>query len=148
MEEPVSTFTTTREIPASTKQVFAALSDPDRLARWWGPAGFTNTFSVCEFRNGGRWSLVMHGPEGGNYPNESVFSEIEPMRKVVVQHLSEPRFRLTIGLAASATGTIVSWTQAFENAEVASRMEHIVVPANEQNLDRLSAEVLRNRSGG
>jgi hypothetical protein len=64
-----------------------------------------------------------------------------------VQHLSEPHFRLTIGLVPSVTGTVVSWTQVFESAEVAGRIEHIIVPANEQNLDRLSAEVLSAQRG-
>jgi len=140
---PMTTFSTSREIPATVKEVFAAISDPERLARWWGPAGFTNTFAVFEFRNGGRWSFVMHGPNDNDYPNESVFAEIESPGKVVVQHVSEPKFRLTITLAPSATGTVVSWAQAFESGEVARRVEQIVVPANEQNLDRLSAEVLR-----
>ncbi len=88
----------------------------------------------------------MHGPNGNNYPNENVFAEIEPPSKVVVQHVSEPKFRLTITLA-SAAGTVVSWSQAFESSEVASRLEHIVVPANDQNLERLSAEVLRKPGG-
>jgi len=136
-------FRTSREIPASPEQVFAALSDPQRLARWWGPAGFTNTFNVWEFKPGGRWSFVMHGPDVRNYPNESVFAEVEPPRKVVVQHVSAPRYLLTIILAPSAGGTSVSWAQTFESAEMASRIEHIVVPANEQNLDRLSSEVMR-----
>lgn len=148
MEETVTTFSTSREIPASVEQVFAALSSPERLARWWGPAGFTNTFNVCEFRNGGRWSLVMHGPDGRNYPNENVFAEIDPSTKVVVQHVSEPKFRLTIALAPSEAGTVVAWAQTFESSDVAGRVEHIVVPANEQNLDRLSAEVLRKPGGG
>lgn len=138
----MSTFTTTREIPATVDEVFAAIRDPERLARWWGPAGFTNTFHLCEFKRGGRWSFVMHGPYGSDYANESVFAEIEAPVKVVVQHVSEPKFRLTIGLAPSAAGTRVSWEQAFENAELAGRLAGIVVPANEQNLDRLSAEVL------
>jgi len=141
----MTTFDTSREIPATVEQVFAAISNPERLARWWGPAGFTNTFKVCEFKNGGRWSFVMHGPDGSNYPNESVFAEIEPPGKVVIQHVSEPKFRLTIILAPAAAGTVVSWSQAFENPEVARRVEHIVVPANEQNLDRLSAEIFLNR---
>ena len=89
----------------------------------------------------------MHAPNGDNYPNENVFAEIEPPRKVVVQHASEPKFRLTIMLASAAAGTVVSWSQAFENSEVASRLEHIVVPANEQNLERLSVEVLRKPEG-
>jgi uncharacterized protein YndB with AHSA1/START domain len=143
----MTTFNTSREIPATLEQVFAAISDPERLSRWWGPAGFINTFKVCEFKNGGRWSFIMHGPDGKNYPNENVFAEIEPSGKVVVQHVSEPKFRLTITLASSAAGTVVSWSQAFENSEVAGRMEQIVVPANEQNLDRLSAEVLRKPGG-
>ena len=139
----MTTFNTSREIPATVEQVFAAISDPERLARWWGPAGFTNTFNVCEFRNGGRWSFIMHGPNGHDYPNENVFAEIEAPGKVVVQHASEPKYRLTIMLAASAAGTVASWAQAFESSEVASRLEPIVVPANEQNLERLSVEVLR-----
>jgi len=139
----MTTFNTSREIPATAEQVFAAIGDSERLSRWWGPAGFTNTFSVCEFKQGGRWSFIMHGPDGKIYPNENVFAEIEPSRKVVIQHVSEPKFRLTITLASSAVGTIVSWAQAFESSEIASRLEHIVVPANEQNLERLSVEVLR-----
>ena len=137
------TFNTSRDIPATMAQVFAAISDPQRLNRWWGPAGFTNTFSVCEFKLGGRWSFIMHGPDGHNYQNENVFSAIDAPHKVVIQHVVEPKFSLTIGLSASAAGTRVSWSQAFESSEVASRIEHIVVPANEQNLDRLLAEVLR-----
>jgi uncharacterized protein YndB with AHSA1/START domain len=144
----MTTFHASRDIPASPDQVFAAFSDPQRLARWWGPAGFTNTFNVCEFRPGGRWSFVMHGPDGGHHPNESVFAEIEPPSRVVVQHTSQPTFRLTVTLAPSAGGTAVSWAQAFESADVASRIEHIVVPANEQNLDRLAAEVLRESGSG
>ncbi len=139
----MTTFSTSREIPTTVEQVFAAFSHPERLSRWWGPAGFTNTFSVCEFKNGGRWSFIMHGPDGRNYPNENVFAEIELPRKIVVQHVSEPKYRLTITLAPSEAGTVVSWSGVFENSEIARRMEHIIVPANEQNLDRLPVEVLR-----
>jgi uncharacterized protein YndB with AHSA1/START domain len=136
-------FSTTREIPARVDAVFAAFGDPERLARWWGPAGFSNTFEVCDFKPGGRWSFVMHGPDGKHYRNEAVFAEITAPGEIVIQHESEPRFRLTIHLTESATGTKVSWLQAFESAEVARAVEKIVVPANEQNLDRLTAEVAR-----
>jgi uncharacterized protein YndB with AHSA1/START domain len=146
-EKSMTTFNTSREIPATVDQVFAAFSDPERLSRWWGPAGFSNTFSVCEFKNGGRWSFIMHGPDGRNYPNDNVFTEIDSPRKIVVQHVSDPRYRLTVVFAGSAVGTVVSWSQAFESSDVASRIEHIVVPANEQNLDRLSVEVLRKPVG-
>lgn len=143
-----STFKTSREIPASIEKVFAAIATPERLARWWGPAGFTNTFHVCEFKKGGRWSFIMHGPDGLHFPNENVFAEIEPPNKVVIQHVSEPRFVLTVALTPSATGTDVSWTQVFENPDIAARVKDIVVPANEQNLDRLTREVLNRPEAG
>ena len=140
----MTTFNTSRNIPAPLDQVFSAFKDPVRLARWWGPAGFTNSFKICEFKSGGRWSFIMHGPDGNQYPNESIFAEVEAPNKVVIQHVAEPKFRLTITLAPAANETVVSWSQAFESSEVASRMEHIARPANEQNLDRLEVEVLRS----
>lgn len=139
------TFQTSREIFAPPSQVFAAMSDPERLARWWGPAGFTNTFDVCDFTPGGRWSYTMFGPGGKHFRNQSVFETIEPASKLVIQHVSEPKYKLTIALQPSERGTTVTWVQTFENADVARKIEHIVVPANEENLDRLSAEVLKGK---
>ena len=139
----MTTFNHSRDIPATPAQVFAAISTPERLARWWGPNGFTNTFSDFDFKTGGKWSLVMHGPDGANYPNDNVFGEIIPNQKVVVEHPMQPVFRLTIELAPSSTGTLVTWAQTFESDDVARQIEHIVVPANDENLQRLQAEVLR-----
>lgn len=139
----MTAFKTSREIAATVDQVFAAIRAPERLARWWGPAGFTNTFQACDVRTGGRWVFTMHGPDGKSYPNESVFAEIDAPKKVVIDHVSEPKFRLTIELAPGAKGTLVSWAQAFESRETAERVKSIVIPANEQNLDRLTAEVAR-----
>lgn len=141
----MSAFETSREIPASPAEVFAAFETPTRLANWWGPNGFRNTFKVCEFRSGGAWQFTMHGPDGSNHWNESLFVEIERDRKLVIHHLSQPRFRLTVTLSPSGTGTLVIWSQAFEDPVVAEAVRHIVVPANEQNLDRLAADV---RTGG
>jgi uncharacterized protein YndB with AHSA1/START domain len=138
-------FDTSREIAAPVAAVFAAFSDPERLARWWGPAGFSNTFSVCEFKPGGQWKYVMHGPDGHDYPNESTFADIESPSRVVIRHVSKPQYRLTIELKATPAGTVVSWSQAFDSERVGSRLATIVVPANEQNLDRLAAEVQRGR---
>jgi uncharacterized protein YndB with AHSA1/START domain len=104
----VTASNTSREILAAVDQVFAAICNPERLARWWGPAGFTNTAGVCEFESGGRRAFMMHGPDGKKYPNENVFAEIQSPGKVVVQHVSEPRYRVTIALATSAAGTVAS----------------------------------------
>ena len=134
------TFNTSREIPATVDEVFAAFSDPERLARWWGPAGFTNTFHVCEFKTGGRWVYTMHSPNGGNPENESVFELVEPS-KIVIRHISQPLYRLSIGIKPTTGGTVVSWSQAFDDEDVARRIAKIVEPANEQNLDKLMIEL-------
>jgi uncharacterized protein YndB with AHSA1/START domain len=138
----MSIFNTSRQIAATPEQIFAAIAAPERLAKWWGPAGFTNTFERCEFKPGGRWIFTMHGPDGTNYPNENVFADIEANSRVVIDHIFEPKFRLTITLTASAQGTLVSWHQALDSEEFAAKVAHIIIPANEQNLDRLTAEVL------
>jgi hypothetical protein len=91
----------------------------------------------------------MHGPEGGNYPNEAVFAEIVPERRIVVDHVSEPKFVLTISLEPrEGGGTRVGWSQAFADPELGRRLEPIVGPANEQNLDRLAEEVARGGGEG
>ena len=48
-------FKTSRDIPASKTEIFAAFINSERLAKWWGPAGFTNTFKKFEFIPGGKW---------------------------------------------------------------------------------------------
>lgn len=143
------TFRASRKIPSPPSHVFAAFEDSARLAVWWGPAGFTNTFTVCELKPGGRWSFVMHGPDGKNFPNEIVIAEIEPSERIVIHHVSQPRYLLTITLEPTDDGgTLVGWTQEFENPDIGRRMERILVSANEQLLDRLSEEVLRKDGGG
>ncbi|MBX7056012.1 MAG: SRPBCC domain-containing protein [Pyrinomonadaceae bacterium] len=131
-----------RSIYAPAEQIFAAFSDAERLARWWGPAGFTNTFEICEFDSGGRWVYMMHGPDGKSYPNESVFREIAPNQKVVIEHIALPKYTLTITLSECDGVTTVTWEQVFENQAFAVRMRDFLETANGQNLDRLTAEVL------
>ena len=134
-----------RVLPYQPQSVFEAFARPELLARWWGPAGFTNTFEVFEFRPAGRWTFVMHGPDGSHHPNESVFSELRAPDRLVIEHVSPPRYTLAVTLAAHEGGTVISWAQRFENAVVAARLKHIVEPANEQNLDRLLAVLAGGR---
>lgn len=137
------TFQTSRFFPAAATLVFAAFADPERLARWWGPAGFRNSFEVFECQAGGRWRFTMHGPDGTDYPNESLIEVLEPARRVVIRHLSQPHFRLCITLQPQDAGTLVQWQQVFDDAAIAEAVRHIVEPANEQNLDRWLAEIRR-----
>ena len=137
----MTTFNTQRLLSATPSAVFNAIEDAHRLARWWGPAGFTNTFELFEFRNAGRWHFHMIGPDGTTYPNRSVFTLIEPDRQVVIDHVNQPHFQLKITLEPMNDGTLLHWSQHFADAHVAQAVAKIVTVANEQNLDRLAAEL-------
>ncbi len=130
-----------RWLAAKPSELFAAMSDPARVARWWGPTGFTNTIHHFEFRPGGRWLLTMHGPDGKDYPNESQFTRIVADQVFEIEHLNGHHFMLTIELAPIDGGTAVHWRQTFDTAEHYQRIAQFVGAANEQNLDRLAAEV-------
>lgn len=135
-------FVHSRLIDAPQARVFRAFAEPAHLARWWGPDGFTSTFDTFELRPGGAWRFVMHGPDGTDYPNESVFIEVEAPERVVFEHLSEDQhFVMTITFAAHGDQTLVGWRQTFDTAEHKARVAAIVAEANEQNLNRLAAEV-------
>ncbi|MEO6324773.1 MAG: SRPBCC domain-containing protein [Thermoanaerobaculia bacterium] len=141
MEVSMSVFRHSREIPASPRSVFSAIQDPVRLARWWGPDGFTNMFHEFEFRPGGPWLFTMHGPDGTDYPNQSEFLEIVPDSMVRIRHVNLPHFELSISLEPGATGARVSWVFIFENDQFAEKMRDFLESSNEQNLDRLTREV-------
>lgn len=142
MNDSPDTFATRRRIAATPARIFAALSTPERLARWFGPAGFRNEFLACDLREGGRWQYIMHGPTGKHFANESEFVVLDAPHRWEIRHVSQPHYRLTIELVPVEDGTELRWTQVFEDAEVARKVAGIVVPANEENIDRLTAEVL------
>jgi uncharacterized protein YndB with AHSA1/START domain len=136
-----TTFRTERTLPFSPQAVYNAFASAELLATWWGPDGFTNEFETFEFKEGGRWTFVMVGPDGAHYPNQSVFTELEPASRVVIRHDCQPFFTLTVQLTQVADVTHLQWQQVFDDAHIAQAVKAIVEPANEQNLDRL-AQVL------
>lgn len=147
--EPVDLRSDARSmiIAATPAQVFAALCDPDRVARWWGPDGFTNTIHRFDFVPGGAWLLTMHGPDGTDFPNESRFTRIVPGEAVEIEHLSGHHFVLTISLQLVDEGTRLDWRQTFDTVAHYLRLAEFVASANAQNLQRLQAEVLRSAEG-
>jgi uncharacterized protein YndB with AHSA1/START domain len=75
-----------RVLSAPRELVWKAMTSPKHVVNWWGPRGFTTTIEKMDFRVGGVWKHVMHGPDGANYPNKSVFKEIVKPEKIVYSH--------------------------------------------------------------
>lgn len=75
-----------REFDAPRELVWKMFADPYHLSRWWGPKGFTNPVVELDFREGGRWHHVMRGPDGREFPTDSVFIEIAPPERIVYRN--------------------------------------------------------------
>lgn len=134
-----------RTLPFSPRQVFSAFEKSDRVALWWGPKDFTNTFESFEFKVGAKWVFTMHAPNGANYPSENILREIQTDRKIIIEHIDAPWYRLTVTLSPESNGTHLIWNQEFESPAFAEKMRALCEPANEQNLDRLQAFLERHR---
>src|SRR3954447_11746203 len=75
-----------RVIDAPRELVFEAFTEIRHLSRWWGPEGFTTTTQSFEFRVGGEWDFVMHGPDGTDYPEWIAWTEIAPPERIALLH--------------------------------------------------------------
>ena len=66
----------TREFNAPRELVWAAFTQPDHVAKWFGPRGFNTRVEQLEAKVGGKTRYVMVGPDGKEYPCEGVYREI------------------------------------------------------------------------
>jgi uncharacterized protein YndB with AHSA1/START domain len=83
-------ITMSRLFDAPRELVFEAWTDPEQLARWWGPHGFTNPVCETDPRPGGRWRIDMQGPDGTIYPNTGRYLEvIVPERLVYTDDVAD-----------------------------------------------------------
>jgi len=134
----------TRMVQATAAAVFKAWSRPVHLSRWWGPAGFTNTFHEFDFRVGGVWKFTMHGPERGHYENACIFTHIEPPHLIAWERLSKPLFRVVATFEEVDDGkTLVTFRQVFDSREACEKIRVHTVGKNDENFDRLEEELKR-----
>jgi uncharacterized protein YndB with AHSA1/START domain len=106
-----------RTLDAHIDLVWEVWTHPEHLARWWGPDGFTNTIEVMEVKEGGSFNLVMHGPDGTDYINKSRYREVVPLRKLVYEHLTGPKFTATITFEPRGEQTDLTWHMVFVSEE-------------------------------
>ncbi len=113
-------------------------NDPEHIINWWGPKGFTSTIHNLDFKEGGEWKLTMHGPDGTNYPNRSIFKEIIPFKKIVFEHFN-PHFITTVLFESNGDQTNIDWTLLFDTAELRETIvkAHKADEGQKQNIERL-----------
>ena len=102
---------------APVELLWEVWTNPGHLQNWWGPNGFTNTISTMQVKPGGEWNLVMHGPDGTDYINKSIFREVIKHKRIVYEHISGPKFIATIDFEARGHTTFLTWHMLFESRE-------------------------------
>jgi len=142
----------TRVFDAPRELVFAAWIDPQHIASWWGPTGFTTTIHEMDVRPGGVWRFIMHGPDGVDYPNKIVYLEIAKPERLVYNHGddNDVRFQVTVTFEAQGEKTRLTMRSIFPTAaerDLVVTQYHAIEGGN-QTLDRFgehlkSANLLR-----
>ena len=106
----------TRVFNAPVQTVWDAWTDPEKLAQWWGPRGFTITTHSKDLRPGGSWIYTMHGPDGVDYPNNTDYFEVEECKKLVYDHGANDNqaalFRVTVLFSESKGKTTMDMTMS------------------------------------
>jgi uncharacterized glyoxalase superfamily protein PhnB/uncharacterized protein YndB with AHSA1/START domain len=102
---------------APIELVWEVWTNPDHIKNWWGPDGFTNTIHLMNVKKDGEWNLTMHGPDGTDFKNKSIFKEIIPLKKIVYEHISGPKFLASVEFESQGDKTFIKWHMLFETKE-------------------------------
>jgi uncharacterized protein YndB with AHSA1/START domain len=140
-----------RVYDAPVKMVWQAWVDPDQVAKWWGPRGFSITTKQKDVRAGGTWTYTMLGPDGKVWPNKTFFHEVERYSKLVYDHGGNdeqpPLFRVTVLFTEKAGKTKMQmWMAMKTEAELTELKKHLPKIVRESTWDRL-AEHLAEAQG-
>lgn len=92
-----------RVAAVSPAAIWAAWSDPDALASWWGPVGFTSTVRELDLSDGGLLDIAMRGPDGVEFLNVYDFEEVDPPTRIIYVHRGSGKW----GLAPSRTMVLI-----------------------------------------
>jgi len=140
---------TVRTLNAPRELVWKAWTDPNHLKEWWGPRGFTNNFEKFDFKPGGTWRFTMHGPDGKDFHNESVFGEIVEHEKIVFDHLKPMhKFQVTTTFTDQNGKTKVTFVMLHDTVSECEAVKKFAIEKNEENFDRLAEELAAMQTPG
>ena len=120
----------TRIFDAPRRLVFDMWTEPEHLAVWWGPRGFTAISGRLDVRPGGAWSRSMQAPNGSIIRKHGIYREILAPERLVLTYITDdaagnpgPETLVTVTFADIGGKTRLTLHQAiFES--VAARDDH------------------------
>ncbi|TFV73868.1 ATPase [Blastococcus sp. CT_GayMR19] len=144
-----------RVIGALRELVFEAFTEVRHLSRWWGPDGFTTTTRSFEFRVGGEWDFVMHGPDGTDYQEWISWTEIVPPERIALLHgefRGDPNaFESVLTFEPDGAATRIDMRTVFPTRELRDEAveKYHAIEGGRQTLGNLAAYVTEiHRQGG
>src|SRR6266511_3395787 len=146
-----------RDIDAPRELVFEAFTQFRHLSRWWGPDGFTTTTRAFEFRVGGEWDFVMHGPDGTDYQEWISWTEIAPPERIAMLHgesHDDPNaFESVLTFAPDGAATRIEMRTVFPTKELRDEAveKYHAIEGGQQTLSNLAAyvtEIVRKGAEG
>ncbi|MBB5164731.1 SRPBCC family protein [Mycobacterium sp. AZCC_0083] len=136
-----------RVISAPRELVFEAFTEVRHLSQWWGPEGFSTTTRAFEFRVGGEWDFVMHGPDGTDYQEWICWTEIAPPDRIVLLHgefRGDPNaFESVLTFAPDDAATRIEMRTVFRTKELRDEAveKYHAIEGGQQTLSNLAAYV-------
>lgn len=142
----------TRVYDAPVAAVWEAWTDPEQVAKWWGPRGFSLTTHSKDLKAGGHWNYTMHGPDGTDYPNKTTYLEVDKFKRLVYDHGANDNqpalFRVTVLFSEVNGKTLMDMTMTLPTPEAAKQTKKFIKDAGGNSTwDRL-AEYLEKESTG
>ncbi|WP_306321353.1 MULTISPECIES: SRPBCC family protein [unclassified Streptomyces] len=144
-----------RLVDAPPELVFEAFTEVRHLSHWWGPEGFSTTTRSFEFREGGEWTFVMHGPDGVDHPEWIRWLRITPPERIELLH-GERRddpdaFESVLTFASHGAATRLVMRTVFRTKELRDEAveKYHAVEGGRQTLSNLAAyvaEIVRTRT--
>jgi len=120
----------TRIFNAPRRLVFKMWTEPEHLARWWGPRGFTTISSRMEVRPGSAWSRSLRAIDGSVIRKHGVYREIVAPERLVFTYVTDdaagnagPETLVTVTFADLEAKTKLTLHQAALRS-VAARDDH------------------------
>jgi len=110
-------LTLARTYPVAPEKVWRAWTDPEAIARWWGPGGEQPVaLAELDVRVGGHFHIVFGGPQGTDHEVCGIYQEVVPNRKLVFTWIwprttPERESVVTIELRRSGSGTELLFRQ-------------------------------------
>jgi uncharacterized protein YndB with AHSA1/START domain len=141
-----------RVINAAPELVFEMFTEVRHLSRWWGPEGFTTTTQSFEFRVGGEWVFMMHGPDGTDFTEWISWTEIAAPERIALLHgesRGDPNtFESVLTFEPDGAATRIEMRTVFPTKEQRDEVveKYHAIESGQQTLSNLAAyitEILR-----